>query len=160
MYTICRRIVGPDDAQDACQEAMLAVTRGLSNFDGRAAFTTWLYRVTANCALDESRRQSRRAIPIEHVDEPLGSQNQSGGFDESVATRLDVDAALRSIPTEFRVAVTLRDVGDLDYATIADMLDVPIGTVRSRIARGRSALAHALGNQCAPTGRPSEQDHA
>ena len=74
---------------------------------------------------------------------------------ESAAGRVDVDAALAQLAPEFRAAVVLRDLCQLDYAEIADVLEVPIGTVRSRIARGRSALVPLLtGNPPAPADRP------
>ena len=72
-----------------------------------------------------------------------------------MSERLDVDAALANVPTDFRVAVVLRDLLDLDYAQIAEVLEIPPGTVRSRIARGRALLAVALGNPEAPSERLS-----
>ena len=71
-----------------------------------------------------------------------------------MAARLDVDAALAGLSPEFRAAVVLRDLCDLDYAEIAEILDVPIGTVRSRIARGRAAIANQLREPAAPPERP------
>jgi RNA polymerase sigma-70 factor (ECF subfamily) len=152
VHAVCRRIVAnPDDALDATQEALIAITRGIGRFDGRSAFTTWLYRVATNCALDELRRRKRRPLPTDTVPEVV----TSGGIEERVGARIDVDEALARIPEEFRAAVVLRDLCDLDYAEIADVLDVPPGTVRSRIARGRSALAALLGNPTDASDRPS-----
>ncbi len=74
---------------------------------------------------------------------------------DAVADRLALDAALAELPDEFRVAVVLRDVGDLDYAEIATALDVPVGTVKSRIARGRAMLMTKLGNRDDPPERPT-----
>jgi len=156
VHAICRRVVGdPDDALDATQEAMIAVARGVSRFDGRSAFTTWLYRVATNAALDELRRKRRRPHPAAEVPD---SGPAMGRFDDSVAARLDVDQALAHLSEDFRVAVVLRDLCDLDYATIAEILDVPIGTVRSRIARGRRELKASLGNLVAAPGRPRTDD--
>lgn len=161
LYTVCRRLVGSDqDAADACQEALIAVVRGLSGFDGRASFATWSYRVATNSCLDELRRR-RRQPPIR----PFGSDDFGSGPSGSgpsgsapvetatpdrtdeVGTRLDLDTALASLPAEFRLAVVLRDVCDLSYAEIATVTGAPLGTVRSRIARGRSALVPLLGDQ-------------
>ncbi len=143
IWGICRRLAGNDaDAADATQEALLAVATRLDRFDGHSAFTTWLYRVATNACLDELRRRGRRPVPVEEV-LPTGTE---GGADTGLADRLDVDAALADLPEEFRVAVVLRDLCDLDYAAIAEVLDLPPGTVRSRIARGRAALANRLGN--------------
>lgn len=154
VHAICRRVVAnPDDALDATQEALIAVARGIQRFDGRAAFTTWLYRVATNAALDEVRRRDRRPRPVSEVPEPGPS---SSTLEDRVGAAIDVDAALATLPEEFRVAVVLRDLCDLDYAEIAEVLDVPPGTVRSRIARGRAALATALGNPKTPNGRPTD----
>ena len=74
---------------------------------------------------------------------------------DAVDARLDVDAALATLPADFRAAVALRDLAGLDYAEIATVLDIPIGTVRSRIARGRAALADHIGNHDDPPARPT-----
>jgi len=146
------------DADDATQEALIAVVRGLPRFDGRSAFTTWLYRIATNAALDELRRRRRRPVPDpDHVDRLATSPGVAAGV-EWVAERDVLDRALRQLPEEYRIAVILRDVGDLDYAEIADVLQVPPGTVRSRIARGRASLAAALGgNQTVGDERPRKR---
>lgn len=146
IHAVCRRIVAqPEDALDATQEAMIAITRAITRFDGRAAFTTWAYRVATNAALDELRRKRRRPLPVDPTDPTGPAPAESGpSIEDRVATRLDVDAALATLPDEFRVAVVLRDLCDLDYAEIAEVLDVPPGTVRSRISRGRALLVEHL----------------
>lgn len=155
VHAICRRVTGhPEDALDATQEALIALTKGLHRYDGRALFTTWLYRVATNAALDELRRRKRRPEPAE-LDEERSLPSAAGTVESAVAARLDVDAALATLTPEFRAAVVLRDLCDLDYAEIADVLDVPIGTVRSRIARGRAAIADQLREPTAPPERPS-----
>ena len=147
VYALCRRVAGNDaDALDAAQEALIAIVRGLHRFDGRASFTTWTYRVATNACLDELRRRRRRP----HVGLPEHEGVATAGaarpaLDTGVSDRLDLDAALATLPLEFRTAVVLRDLCQLDYAEIAQVLDIPPGTVRSRIARGRAALARALG---------------
>jgi RNA polymerase sigma-70 factor, ECF subfamily len=158
IHTICRRILGnPDDALDATQEAMIAVARSIDRFDGRAAFTTWLYRIATNAALDEVRRRLRRPTPVTSMGEPMIEPVAAAPGPEAVGDRIDIDAALARIPEEFRVVVVLRDLCDLDYAQIAEVLEIPPGTVRSRIARGRAALAIELGgNQPGPVERPTE----
>jgi len=169
IHGLCRRLTGNDtDALDATQEAMIAVVRGLPRFDGRSAFSTWIYRVATNACLDELRRRQRRAV------EPLPAYEQAGdrpamapsssAVDDTVAARVDIDRALGLLPEDFRVAVILRDLCRLDYAEIAEVLAVPPGTVRSRISRGRSALAAILdperagdlaGNPSSPEDRPT-----
>jgi len=149
VVAICRRVlVDPDDARDAAQEALIAVTRGIARFDGRSLFTTWLYRVATNAALDEARRRSRRPRPVEEL--PGARAHDPRRDDPDLATavsdRLAVDAAMATLAPEFRAAVALRDLIGCDYAEIAEILGIPPGTVRSRIARGRGAIAAQLGN--------------
>jgi len=154
IHAVCRRIVAdPHDALDATQEAMLAVARGITRFDGSARFTTWCYRVATNAALDEVRRSRRRPVAVEPSPAAADRRDATAAVD----ARLDVDAALRTLAPEFRAAVVLRDLCDLDYAEIAELLDVPPGTVRSRIARGRAALAEALGEPAGADGRQNEE---
>ncbi len=161
VHSICRRILGnPEDALDATQEALISVARAIGRFDERSAFTTWLYRIATNAALDELRRRQRRPTPAEILVEPVAPTSSAP---EAAGDRIDIDAALARITEEFRAAVVLRDLCDLDYAQIAEVLGVPPGTVRSRIARGRAALAAELepprdpaGNQAEPPQRPTE----
>jgi RNA polymerase sigma-70 factor (ECF subfamily) len=132
------------DGSDATQEALLAIVRGLPRYDGRAAFGTWAWRVATNACLDELRRRRRRPVPAE---EPLPAMPATGGeMAAAVVDRLEVDAALACLSPEFRAAVVLRDLCALDYAEIAEVLGIPPGTVRSRIARARAQLADLLGN--------------
>ncbi len=141
VHALCRRVIAHrEDALDATQEAMIAIVRGIDRFDGRSAFTTWMYRVVTNAALDELRRKQRRPDPVD-VSTNESTATPGPALDTAVSERLDVDAALASLPTDFRVAVVLRDLLDLDYAQIAEVLEIPAGTVRSRIARGRALLA-------------------
>ena len=140
---LCRRLcANPEDAADATQEAMIAIVRGLPGFDGRSAIGTWIYRVATNSCLDELRRLQRRPIPSVPKDRAVA--------DRDVALRIDIDAALAGLPLEFRTVVVLRDLCGLDYEEIATVLGLAGGTVRSRIARGRAALAELVGNQTAP----------
>lgn len=132
------------DAADATQEALIAIVRGLPKFDRRAAFGTWAYRVATNACLDELRRRGRRPRP--DPDALLARPAPGSDPGDVVSARIDVDAALATLPVEFRAAVVLRDLCALDYAEIAEVLDIPAGTVRSRIARGRAQIADHLGS--------------
>ena len=181
IYAVCRRITGNEtDASDAAQEALMSIVRSIGKFDGRSSFSTWVYRIATNASLDELRRRRRRPLLQDHRhhdhdhdhDHPhdegvLGMASDGDRIRANDATAIDrvadqmvLDAAMRTLPDEFRVPLVLRDVGDLDYAEIAATLDIPLGTVKSRIARGRSALAHVLraGNQPTPDERPTS-DH-
>jgi RNA polymerase sigma-70 factor (ECF subfamily) len=163
VHAVCRRITGrADDAADAAQEAMIAIVRHLDRFDGRASFGTWAYRIATNASLDELRRRRRRPMLSGPDDESHHQPLIERQHDPRAEQRLDaiadhdrLDVALRDLPEEFRVPVVLRDVGDLDYAEIASTLGIPVGTVKSRIARGRAALAQALGNHSDHTERPT-----
>jgi RNA polymerase sigma-70 factor, ECF subfamily len=144
---VCRRVLSnPEDALDATQEALLSIARKIHTFDGRSRFSTWCYRVATNAALDEARRRARRPSPVDIVPEPRRGDPGGGGqaIDDLVADQLDVDAALSQLSPDHRAAVALRDLVGLDYAEIGEVLGIPPGTVRSRIARGRAALADQL----------------
>ncbi|HEY5077273.1 MAG TPA: RNA polymerase sigma factor [Acidimicrobiia bacterium] len=155
VHAVCRRILGnPDDALDATQEALISIARKIGSFDGRAKFSTWVYRVATNAALDEARRRGRRPVPTESLPEP-GASTHGPATDAAIADRLDVDAALARLTPEYRAAVALRDLVGMDYAEIADVLGIPAGTVRSRISRGRAALADLLGNRETPSEHPT-----
>lgn len=162
IHAVCRRIAGGGrDADDAAQEAMIRIVRNLDRFDGRAAFATWVYRIATNAALDELRRRQRRPqLRIVGDDEQAESQvpdELAHRTVEAIVDRLAIDDALKQLADEFRVPVVLRDVAGLDYAEIAQVLDVPVGTVKSRIARGRKALLERLGNREGPTERPTTE---
>lgn len=114
--------------------------------------------MATNACLDELRRRGRRASPglpeFEHDDDRYVAGAAPVDPADAVAARLDVDDGLSQLPEEFRTAVVLRDIAGLDYAEIAEVLDLAPGTVRSRIARGRARLADAIaGNQTAPSRR-------
>jgi RNA polymerase sigma-70 factor (ECF subfamily) len=133
--------------------------RGLDRFDGRAAFGTWAYRIATNACLDELRRRRRRPEPgLPEHERP--ERDHGPGVEVAVTDQLVVGAALDALPPDFRAAVVLRDLCSLDYQEIAEVLGIPPGTVRSRIARGRAALARDLGDPAAgepvdATGRPN-----
>jgi RNA polymerase sigma-70 factor (ECF subfamily) len=184
VHALCRRITGDEDAGlDATQEALISIARGIARFDGRSSFATWAYRVATNAALDEVRRRKRRPVLLAGDFDSAAGATESGtrgmwpgsrsGADAdmsdlgaAVSERLDLDKALSSIPEEQRVAIVLRDLLDLDYAAIAEVLHVPVGTVKSRIARGRGTLAgliagpvsgeRAGGNRMLPAERQNE----
>jgi RNA polymerase sigma-70 factor (ECF subfamily) len=176
IHAVCRRITGSDaDAADAAQEALILIVRNLHKFDGRSSFGTWVYRIATNASLDELRRRRRR--PAVGIHDAAGGP-ESGGRDvagstedhdlrladpdstrrtDLVVDRMALDQALRAVPEEFRVPMVLRDVGDLDYAEIAETLGIPVGTVKSRIARGRAALGQIVraGNRDGADERPN-----
>jgi RNA polymerase sigma-70 factor (ECF subfamily) len=163
IFAVCRRITGNDaDAADAAQDALISIVRSIGRFDGRASFSTWAYRIATNASLDELRRRRRRPTVIDDRNDRRSEGTEAQIVDpeaapriEAIADRMAIDAALAQLPETFRVPLVLRDVGDLEYAEIAETLDVPVGTVKSRIARGRAQLIELLdaGNQAGPSDR-------
>lgn len=159
--SVCRRVTAHDaDGADATQNALIAIAKGIARFDGTSSFSTWSYRVATNAALDEVRRRGRRPMPTAFADDPLAADDRAATSGSSrppvvddlaprIADRVDIDRAMSRLPAEFRAAVTLRDLCGLDYAEISEILAVPPGTVRSRIARGRAALLSSLGPDAA-----------
>jgi RNA polymerase sigma-70 factor, ECF subfamily len=144
LYNVAYRLAGNDsDAQDLVQETLLRVRKGLERYQP-GSLEGWLARIVTNVFLDEVRRRRRRptgALPDDPdwviPPAPAADEVQTGLSDE-------VQAALDSLPEEFRTAVVLCDIADRPYEEIADSLGVPVGTVRSRIHRGRRLLRRAL----------------
>lgn len=148
LYNLCLRMLGsPQAAEDAAQDAFIAAYRSLGAFRG-GSFRAWLYRIGANACYDELRR--RRARPSVSLDAPRGDAAQPLDFPDrgsSPAERAEaaelgrvLQEALDALPPDQRLAVVLCDVQGLDYAEIARVADVSLGTVKSRIARARSRL--------------------
>lgn len=147
VYGLCLRILGdPDDARDAAQDTFLTLYRKLAQFRGDARFTTWLHRIGVNCCYDALRR-SRRQPMLRVVDDDAAPETGPPVDDhaDAVAGTLDAASALAQLPEEYRVVLVLADVQDLPYEEISKVLDVPVGTVKSRVHRGRIALAKILG---------------
>lgn len=146
LYTVAYRLTGdPDDAQDLVQDVLVRVQRGLAGYQP-GSLTGWLSRITTNAFLDGVRRRARR--PTDPLpDDPDRVLTPAPDAEAEAARRSlpdDLQGALVGLPEDFRVAVVLCDVVGLPYAEIADALGVPVGTVRSRIHRGRSLLREAL----------------
>lgn len=167
VFGVCRHILGNHaDAADAAQNALIAAVRGLDRFDGKSTFGTWIYRIATNAALDELRRRARRPVLIDDRGAPDDAAPSdrlvdpgSGETYDATLDRMVLQPALAALSDDYRIAVVLRDVADLDYAEIAAVLDIPPGTVRSRIARGRAALASSLGtNPTQPNVQPHDHD--
>jgi RNA polymerase sigma factor (sigma-70 family) len=146
LYTVAYRLTGNhDDAQDLVQEVLLRVRKGLETYRP-GSLEGWLSRITTNTFLDETRRRRRR--PVDPLpDEPDRVVPPAPGADVAAASEGlpdDVQDALRRLPPEYRAAVVMCDVVGLSYQEISQSLDVPVGTVRSRIHRGRGVLRQAL----------------
>jgi RNA polymerase sigma-70 factor, ECF subfamily len=144
LYNVAYRLTGnDDDAYDLVQEALLRVRKGLETYQP-GSMEGWLSRIVTNVFLDEVRRKRRRPVEVMPEDPERLLPSTPGADEATESLSDDVQAALRRLPEEFRTAVVLCDVVGLSYEEIADAISVPVGTVRSRIHRGRRLLRSAL----------------
>ncbi len=151
IYNLAYRLTGNrEDATDAAQEAFIRAYRALPRFRRDAAFSTWLYRIATNAALDLVRR--RPAVPPVELTADYRAPDNPEVEAQRRETHRRIHAALGHLPPEYRAAVVLRDLQGLDYEEIAHILQVPIGTVRSRLSRGRGALRAELTDLVAAEG--------
>ncbi|GGM69950.1 RNA polymerase sigma factor [Dactylosporangium sucinum] len=144
IHAVCVRITGdPQAAADALQETLIRAWRGLPKFRGDARFSTWLYRIAVNAAVAEAQRGADRPQPVDPFDltPPAGA---GPAFADTIADRLAVQAALRRLPPQYRAAIVLRECADHSYEEIAEILQIPLNTVKSRISRARQALVSLL----------------
>ena len=154
VYNVAYGMLGrPEDAADATQDVFLTCLRKLAGYRGDAAFTTWLHRVTVNTCHDTLRKRAREQ-PAREGDPDPPEQVAPDPADAAVATA-DVRRALAAVPEEFRAALVLHDVRGLPYQEVAEILGAPVGTVKSRIHRGRVAMARALSGEPAGPPHPS-----
>lgn len=147
VFSVCLRIMGDRElALDATQETFLTVFRKAEQFKGNSALGTWIYRIAVNTCYDLLRKQKRRrADPIpDHVDPTDHSAEDAV---EAAAVRPEIREALATLSNEFRTAVVLSDIEGMPLPEIAEVLGVPVGTVKSRVFRARRLLANELGNR-------------
>lgn len=150
VYTLCRRMcISEEDAQEAAQDAFLAVWRAIGAFRQESSFSTWLYRLATNACIDLLRRNKRSGGSVSLDDEetapelvdtrPLPQQE----LERREAQRL-IEDGLRALPEDYRAILLLREVQGLSYAEIAEVTQLELGTVKSRISRGRILLRNYL----------------
>jgi RNA polymerase sigma-70 factor, ECF subfamily len=150
VYRVALRILGVQDAQDASQEAWVRAWRNIENFRGDSAFSTWLYRITVNTCLSVRRKESRRrereysGDELPFLPEPGGGDADPEAAALSTQQREELLAALAHVRAEHRAALVLRHMEGLSYAEIARILDVPDGTAKGWVSRGRAAMLVAL----------------
>ncbi|MFM8826957.1 MAG: RNA polymerase sigma factor [Actinomycetota bacterium] len=153
---VCFRIViDKGAAEDATQAALMAVARSIRQFKGTSKFSTWAYRIATNAALDEVRRTRRRPVPTDDASLGRASAPQTDPAD-LVIDNMALEAALAQVSEDFRVPLVLFHLRDMPYEEIAEVLGIPVNTVRSRISRARAQLRDLLGN---PGGVPDRHKH-
>lgn len=152
---VMRFVRDPAEAEDVTQEAFIKAYRALPNFRGESAFYTWLYRIGVNTAKNWLVANGRRMPTVTDI----ASDESDGGIENSALLRDEetpdrvlqskqigatVNAAMDALPEDLRTAISLREIEGLSYEEIAQVMDCPIGTVRSRIFRARDAIATKL----------------
>lgn len=160
LYSLIYRILpNPGDAADITQEVFVKVFRGISRFQGEASLRTWIYRIALHEALNQRRwwsRHGKREVTIEA--DPSGSQEQHPALVDTLVDQHEspfeaaahaemashIEAALRQVPEPFRTVVVLRDIEGFGYEEIAEILNANLGTVKSRLMRGRAHLKSRL----------------
>lgn len=152
VYNTCRRMCGSDeDAHDLTQDTFFKAYRSIGLFQQKSAFYTWLFRIAVNLSLTHRKKHRLRVVSQLTDHDPVsnrvaGSQAATGGASRTVTaeTREQVSAALASIDADHRAVLVLRDIEECDYEQIAGILEIPKGTVKSRVHRARVALRDAL----------------
>lgn len=151
VYNVVYRILSNhEDAKDVSQEVFLKAYRYLGKFDGRASFSTWLYRIAVNTSIDELRkRKSNETISIgreRYCDTGVIKKeypDNSVGVEERIIAKesmAEIKQVMENLNNEHRVIITLRDLEGLSYAEISEITETSLGTVKSRLARARKAL--------------------
>jgi RNA polymerase sigma factor (sigma-70 family) len=156
VYRLAYRLTGnPHDAEDLTQEVFVRVFRSLASYTP-GTFEGWLHRITTNLFLDQARRKAKIRFDALADDADSRIPSRAVSPDTQVMNRLfeeDVESALAELPPDFRAAVVLCDIEGLSYEEISDVLGLKLGTVRSRIHRGRTMLRKALAHRAPVDGR-------
>jgi RNA polymerase sigma-70 factor, ECF subfamily len=189
IYSVVHRILSdPADAADTTQEVFLKVFRGIKRFDGRSSLKTWMYRIAIHEASNQRRwwfrhKSRETSMEAEEYADANGRSRQSKSIEEALVdagdspfdnvaheeVRARVEAELRQVPEPYRTVLVLRDIEQLSYEEIAEVLETSLGTVKSRLMRGRAALkkrlagyvresGHTLGLE-SPQERPPKKQH-
>ena len=163
LYAVCLRMMGsPESAQDAMQDGMLRLWRGLAGFQTHAQFGTWAYRVMTNACLDALRKQTiREASSLEALEDVGFSPPDPGQTPEEALEAADrrqaIQDALQALAPDARAALVLRDIQGESYEAAAEALGVSLGTVKSRIHRAREKMAALLAQNTELFGRSPVQ---
>jgi RNA polymerase sigma-70 factor (ECF subfamily) len=157
VHRVAQRIVGPDKAQDASQEVWVRVWQRIENFRGESAFSTWLYKITVNACLDARRKDQRREareLPEEppYLPETPTSDNDPESSALNRERREEIFESLEHVREDHRAALVLRHMEGLSYDEIAEVMDVPTGTAKGWVSRGRASMLVALSEKGRPGG--------
>lgn len=176
LYNVCLRMVSNrDDAAEVCQDAMLKIVQSIDRYRGEAALSTWMIRIAMNTSISHLRkRRLRQTVSLD------GSNNGRGGTDAGndppslglaladdrepgPVSRVETDEmldrlqrAIAGIDDDFRAVLVLRDIDEMEYQQVADTLELPIGTVKSRLFRARLALREQMEKLCDPSAPEAE----
>jgi RNA polymerase sigma-70 factor, ECF subfamily len=172
LYNVCLRMVGNrDDAAEVAQDTLLKVVEHIRDYNGQCAISTWMIRIAMNLSISHLRkRRLRRTASLEGTTGPAGGNGEDQGtaLREQIANPREpgphqsvqqremighLHQSLTRLDDDFRAVLVLRDIDELDYQEIADVLGVPVGTVKSRLFRARLALREEM-FRVYPTGRP------
>ncbi|HEX2089638.1 MAG TPA: sigma-70 family RNA polymerase sigma factor [Actinomycetota bacterium] len=153
VYNLAYRMLGnAEEALDAAQETFLSCFRNVVKFRGDSAFSTWLHRIAVNVCYDSLRKRSARPVEAIRFHEPVPAADHG----DQTAIAVDVQRALLAVSPEFRAVLILHEIQDVPVEEIAAALDLPVGTVKSRLHRGRVALGRALAGEPESTRPPSK----
>lgn len=145
VYRVALRMLGDGEAQDASQEVWVRVWRSIKEFRGESAFSTWLYRITVNTCLSARERTLRREVrelrdELPFLPEPSGGEHDPESTTLGRERKDELAAALQQLRPEHRAALVLRHMEGLSYAEVSEVLEVPEGTAKGWVSRGRAAL--------------------
>jgi RNA polymerase sigma-70 factor (ECF subfamily) len=146
IYNLAYRMLGgAEDARDATQDAFLSCYKNLAGFRGEAEFSTWMHRIAVNACYDLLRRR-RQTVSLDEEPAEGAAVAVPDHADRAVAAA-DVQRALMTLPAEFRAVLIMHELQDLPLEEIAATLEIPVGTVKSRLHRGRAGLGRALAGE-------------
>jgi RNA polymerase sigma-70 factor, ECF subfamily len=151
VYSLALKMLrNPEDAEDVLQDTFLRAYRGIKSFQGHSTFSTWIYRITANSALMRLRKRQLPTVSIEDADEreaPINIADWAPGPVERMLnqeTQVAMNEAVESLPPEFRQVFVLRDIEELSNAEVAEILDLSVAAVKSRLHRARLKVRNRL----------------
>jgi RNA polymerase sigma-70 factor (ECF subfamily) len=164
VYSLALRMVrNPEDAEDVLQDTFLRAYRGIKSFQGASTFSTWIYRITANSALMRLRKKQLPTVSIEDQDEretPINIADWTPGPVEQLMTQelqQEMDAAIESLPPEFQQVFILRDVEEKSNAEVAEILDLSVAAVKSRLHRARLKVRNRLAGYFSDNAKPNRR---